>query len=219
MKLATVAGVTAGVGGAAIGGSILLKNSNSYPAIEELISKSKTKILVKDSDTKGWTALWDVYKKENTNNGLGKDTWRLEGWESSSKTTNILTSYKSKCFSLAKEKVKDADDQKYKEFVSKCARNKTVADLLAGSTLLSSDAGNKEQWKERFKKYKALKTQNTSYPIKEITLGDSDVETDDQHLKKIQDGCDKAWNREVDGTESEQSILDIKKWCSSETTI
>ncbi|AEW45211.1 hypothetical protein MHC_01725 [Mycoplasma haemocanis str. Illinois] len=218
MKLIGVVGAI-GIGGAAIGGSILFKSFNSYSTIEEIVSKSKNKILVKDSDTKGWTKLWDSYKKENTSNGEGKDTWRLKGWKSSTVTTNIIESYKNKCFSLAKEKVKDTNDSKYQEFIERCTRNKTVSDLLTGSTLLSSEEGNKDKWKERFKKYKALKTQNSSYPIKEISLESNDVETNDQHLKKIQDGCVQAWNREVDGTENEQDILNIKRWCSSEATI
>ncbi|AEW45200.1 hypothetical protein MHC_01670 [Mycoplasma haemocanis str. Illinois] len=208
-----------GVGGV-VGGGFLVKNhiSSEYgkSTIKDLIDKSKTKIAVTKDEH--WSKLWDQYKKDNENNGVGKDSWKLEEWKGSNNPTTIPDSYKARCTSLSGEKVEGEGDTKYLEFLKMCARDKNVGDLLSGSTLLSKDNGNDTKWKNRFKKYQAAKGSQNSYPIEAITLASGDSQDNAEHLKKLQDGCATQWNKSVTGNEDRSYLEAMKEWCSAEVT-
>ncbi|AEW45231.1 hypothetical protein MHC_01825 [Mycoplasma haemocanis str. Illinois] len=216
MKTGIIASIGVVGAGATAGGAYLITRNNSL-SIEQLISKSINKIPVtKDSD---WTTLWNAYKQENSGKGVGEDSWKLAEWKDSNNPTNIPNSYKTKCSSLLKEKVSDDKDPKYLEFLKMCSRNKTMGDLLKGSTLLGTETGNKDKWKAKFRNYQQGKKNDGSYPIDGITLAEGDKDTDDNHLKKLQDGCNSEWNKTVTGNETNAYLESLKKWCSAEVIL
>ncbi|AEG72769.1 hypothetical protein MHF_0497 [Mycoplasma haemofelis Ohio2] len=205
----------AGVGVAA-GGAYLMSQNNS-PSIEQLISKSINKIPVNEDS--GWTTLWNTYKRENAGKGIGKDFWKLPEWKGSDNPANIPNSYKDRCSALLKESVSDDRDPKYLEFLKMCSRNKIMGDLLKGSTLLGTEEGNKDKWKAKFRNYQQVKKSDGSYPISGITLVEGDQDTNDTHLKKLQDGCNSEWNKTVTGSETNEYLEALKKWCSAEVVL
>ncbi|AEW45138.1 hypothetical protein MHC_01360 [Mycoplasma haemocanis str. Illinois] len=209
--------ITASVGGV-VGGGIFVKLSSkesNHPTVLELISKSKKKIRV--SKNEKWNELWSQYQKDNENKGIGEDSWKLPEWKSKTDPGSIPESYKQKCENLLYEKVEGESDSKYLTFLTRCARNKNVGDLLVGSTLLSSESSNATKWQNRFKAYKAAKKENT-YPIKGIVLEDGDSESNSSHVDKLRNGCSTQWNSDVTGNEEQSYLNALKSWCSLEET-
>ncbi|AEG72709.1 hypothetical protein MHF_0433 [Mycoplasma haemofelis Ohio2] len=209
----------AGAGGA-VGGGFLIKNhispEDKRSTIKDLISKSKTKVAVTKDE--GWSKLWDKYKKDNENKGAGKDSWKLAEWKGSDNPDTIPPSYKTRCTSLSSERIEGESDSKYVEFLNMCSRDKTVGDLLSGSTLLPKGDGHDAKWKSRFKKYKEAKGAQSSYPIGAIALDSADSQDNPEHLKKLQDGCATQWSKSVTGEEDKSYLEAIKEWCSAEVT-
>ncbi|CBY93247.1 hypothetical protein HF1_12390 [Mycoplasma haemofelis str. Langford 1] len=91
--------------------------------ISNLIASRNKVALASSGDDAGWKESWARYIKESAENG-----WEVGDWDNAKgKPTEVPEDFKSKCTTKLIEKAYGVEDVKFKNVISWCTKDKTVA--------------------------------------------------------------------------------------------
>ncbi|CBY93180.1 hypothetical protein HF1_11720 [Mycoplasma haemofelis str. Langford 1] len=192
---------TAGAGVLAVNG---LPSSKEEKSISSLLSQNPSVRAISTGEESDWTKAWTAYKSS------GKDIWKLGDG------STVPESFKNTCKDKLESKVYGTDSDVYKNFISYCARDTLISDLLkdSGETpLTKSDEANSDGWK---KAWEAYITANTDKPDGQddwkIDKFKEEKSKKEKALDAFRDMCEsKLGSKEI----SNATLLDqVKKWCT-----
>ncbi|AEG73072.1 hypothetical protein MHF_0808 [Mycoplasma haemofelis Ohio2] len=197
-KAAVATGGAAGIGG----GGFLVRQLSQTPniPIKTLVSKESTKVLLKKTgDAEAWKTKWGSYKTQ--------DVWGLNKGAGS----DVPEEFKDKCLNLLEAKVKGKESKLYSEFLSYCSRDKTIADRLSdeGRELVADT--DSAFWNGKFDTYKA---QTNTKTIPNITIGHTELNTSNDSLNKLKNGCKEAIQKPVTDESYSNVFQNIKEFCT-----
>ncbi|CBY93332.1 hypothetical protein HF1_13240 [Mycoplasma haemofelis str. Langford 1] len=207
----------AGLGGlAAVGGGGALAwqqgaFSSSPKSIKERLIDDKYEIL--DQGSSKWTEIFNVYK------GDGNTKWKFEndGISNSSQNTDI-PKLKGKCQEILN---KISSDEKSYSLASKwCVVPRKLNSFLDSASFLNDQETENEsqaEWKKILDKYTATKTAETKYAMSDVTLEvASGTSKDADNIKKIKKGCQDRKEKYNYSLDFEDSLKEVKSWCTKE---
>ncbi|OAL10562.1 hypothetical protein A6V39_00660 [Candidatus Mycoplasma haematobovis] len=112
-----------GLASGAIAGSYhYLTSESTY--FDLLNSETPSRRLITTTDKNTETEAWKKYKENNDGKGGGQDAWKLKDWNTKKGETNTLESLITECSNKTKDKARNKQDQKYKQFLSWCSVTK-----------------------------------------------------------------------------------------------
>ncbi|CBY93320.1 hypothetical protein HF1_13120 [Mycoplasma haemofelis str. Langford 1] len=207
-----------GLGGLSVagGGGLLAANQGLFSSKEESIQDRMKKDGYKalDSGSADWGKIFDSYKDAKNTKKFQDD-----GITSNSTTTDH-PKLKEQCSKALK--LKASEEETYKKVIKWCVVPRKVEDVLAGITLLGveeTNTGDANDWKPILTKYTDTKKGDTQkeYAMKDVVLKDTASGTTNQeaeNIKELKKGCKSRRAKMTYELEFEQSIEEVKTWCS-----
>ncbi|CBY93164.1 hypothetical protein HF1_11560 [Mycoplasma haemofelis str. Langford 1] len=145
LSLAGVTVATAGIGTLAFKG---LSSSGGDKSISFFLDKDLSKRAISKEEDSHWTKAVEAYKRS------AKDVWSM-GSEVALRIRNV-------CKEKLESKVSGTSDDAYKNFISYCARDTLISDLLKDwkETILSkSEGAETKAWKDAWNRYREANKQ------------------------------------------------------------
>ncbi|CBY93158.1 hypothetical protein HF1_11500 [Mycoplasma haemofelis str. Langford 1] len=200
-SLAAGATATAGVGTLAFKG---LSPSKEEKSISSLLSKDHTKRAIAVDESTAWTSAWASYKASS------KDSWKLGNGQ------DVPEGFKNICRDKLESKVSGTDSRDYQDFLSYCARDTLISDLLKDSKLTplsKTDADSSEGWKKAWEGYieanKEKLNGDDAWKVKDFK---TEKDKKDKALADFRDKCEThLGSKDISNT----TLFDqVKSWCT-----
>ncbi|AEG73595.1 hypothetical protein MHF_1359 [Mycoplasma haemofelis Ohio2] len=205
-----------GLGSVAGGGALAWQQgafSSSIKNVKDRLLSNGYEILDANSDK--WTEIFKVYKD------TGNTKWKFENDEITSNTQDTeIQKLKNKCKEALE---KDSSDEKSYSNASKwCVVPRKVESFIDGKSLLNTEENNQDgsKWQKILAKYKdSKKEDNKKYAMDGVELEDDAGNTKDApNQKKIRDGCKARREKYHYSLDFENSLQEVKTWCTEEAS-